>query len=131
MNIPRPLQFLTFGLVALILFTSVTAVAAANTIPSTRLAYVTFSIGINDLKPSACAGLSLTNLVTGAGILTGTEGNDLLLASSGADTIDGLGGNDCILGGGGDDLITGGDGNDICIGGPGVDTFVTCEGEIQ
>ena len=124
-------HLLTIGLVALIVLTSMTAVAATNTVPSTRLSSALISFNINHLKPSACAGLSLTNLITGSGTLTGTEGNDLILASSAADTIAGLGGNDCILGGGGDDQITGGDGNDVCLGGPGTDTFITCEGESQ
>ena len=108
-----------------------TAVAATNTVPATNVTYQTMSVGINDQKPSTCAGWVLTNLVTGSGTLTGTEGNDLILGSSGIDTIDGLGGDDCILGGGGDDLITGGDGTDVCIGGPGTDTFTTCETQIQ
>lgn len=126
-----PFRFLIFGLLALIVITSMTAVAATNTIPSTRIASRTLAFNINHLKPSACAGLSLENLVTGSGTLTGTGGNDLILASSGGDTIDSLGGNDCILGGGGDDQITGGDGNDVCIGGPGTDTLAACEGEIE
>lgn len=131
MKLPHPLQLLTVGLVALILFSSVTAVAATNTVPVTWLDSATSSVGINDLKPSACAGLFLTNLVSGAGTFTGTSGNDLILGSSGVDAIDGLGGDDCILGGGGDDQISGGDGNDICLGGPGTDVFTTCEGENQ
>jgi RTX calcium-binding nonapeptide repeat (4 copies) len=131
MRIPAPLQFLIFGLIALILFSIGTAVAASNTVPATRADLKTRSIGINDYKPSSCSGLSLTTLVTGSGTITGTDGNDLILGSSGIDTIDGLGGNDCIVSGGGDDTITGGDGSDICLGGPGIDVFITCEGEYQ
>lgn len=131
MNIPFPLRLSIFGLIALIIFSSVTAIAATNTVPATRATDQTLPVGINDLKPSACTGWFLTNLVTGSGTFTGTEGNDLILGSSSADTIDGLGGDDCILGGDGDDLITGGNGTDVCIGGPGTDTFITCEGEIQ
>jgi len=131
MKLPHPLLLLIIGLVALLLFSSVTAIAATNTIPTTRLDTTMSSININDLKPSACAGQFLTNLVTGAGILTGSAGNDLIIGSSGVDAVDGLGGDDCILGGGGDDQLTGGDGNDICLGGPGTDIFTTCEGESQ
>ncbi len=131
MKVTLPLQLLTFGLVALILFSVVTAVAATNTVPATRADVSTRSIGVNDYKPSSCSGLSLTNLVTGAGTFTGTEGNDLILGGSGADTIDGLGGNDCILGGNGDDNITGNDGTDVCLGNAGTDTFTTCETESQ
>lgn len=109
----------------------VTAIAATNTVPPTRLGIKVLPIGFNDIKPSACAGIYVTTLVTGAGTIHGTEGNDLILGSSGADAIDGLGGSDCILGGGGGDSVDGGDGNDICLGGPGEDTFLNCEGEIQ
>ena len=131
MKLLRPLNFLIFGLGVLI-FLSVGMVAAtANTVPATRVDYNVSAITINDLKPAACAGLSLTNLIIGSGTLTGTSGNDLILGSSGVDVIDGLGGNDCILGGGGDDLITGGDGNDVCQGGPGNDSFSTCETQNQ
>lgn len=131
MKLPTPFQILLISLAAFILFTSVTAIAATNTVPDTRLELDSMSLNLNDLKPSSCAGLFVTNLVTGSGTLTGTNGDDLILGSSSIDTIDGLGGNDCIVGGGGDDLLTGGDGNDICIGGPGTDTFTTCEGESQ
>jgi Ca2+-binding RTX toxin-like protein len=131
MNIPFALRLLTFGLAALIIISSATAFAAANTTPATNVGYQTVNVSINNLKPSTCTGLFLTNLVTGAGTLTGTEGNDLILGSPDIDVIDGLGGDDCILGGGGDDQVTGGDGTDICIGGPGTDTFINCEGESQ
>lgn len=126
-----PFRLLIFGLVALIIITSITAVAATNTVPSTRVTAQMLSFNINQLKPSACSGITLTNLVTGSGTLTGTGGNDLILASSSADTIDGLGGDDCILGGSGDDSLTGNDGNDVCLGGLGNDVFTACEGEAQ
>lgn len=125
------LRFLAFGLVALIVISAITAVAATNTIPSTRVDSDVISFNINQLKPSACSGLTLTNLVSGSGIINGSADNDLIFASTAADTIDGMGGNDCILGGGGDDTITGNDGTDICIGGDGNDSFVQCETEIQ
>lgn len=125
------LRFLTFSLIALFIITTLTAIAATNTVPATRIGHEAITFQINHLRPSACAGLSLTTLVTGSGTITGTSGNDLILASSAADIVDGLGGNDCIVGGGGDDNITGGDGNDICIGGPGNDVFTACEGEVQ
>ena len=131
MKLSTPLQILAFGLITLILVSSVTAVAATNTVPATRVTDQIRSVGVNDLKPSACAALSLTNLIIGAGTINGTNGNDLILGSSSIDTIDGLDGDDCILGGGGDDLITGGPGTDVCIGGPGIDTFTTCETQIQ
>jgi len=127
MKLPGPLNFLIFGLGVLILLSARLAVAAANTVPATRADYKVLLITVNDLKPAACAGISLTNLIIGSGTVTGTNGNDLILGSSGVDVIDGLGGNDCILGGGGDDTLTGGDGTDTCLGGFGNDSFSTCE----
>jgi len=111
-----------YGLLVLILFSAMTAIAAANTIPSTRLTSQGQSIGINDLKPAACGGVFLTSLVSGSGAITGTAGNDLIIGSSGVDNIDGLGGDDCIVGGGD---------SDVCTGGLGNDTFVACEAQIQ
>jgi Ca2+-binding RTX toxin-like protein len=125
------LRFLIPGLFVFLIVATLTAVAATNTVPPTRIADHPNSFYINHLRPSACNGISVTNLVTGSGAILGTEGNDLILGSAGADTIDGLGGNDCILGGGGDDMLTGGDGSDVCIGGIGNATFDGCETEIQ
>jgi Ca2+-binding RTX toxin-like protein len=125
------MRFISFGAFTLILFSGVTAVAATNTVPSTSLDDRTSSINRNNVKPSACAGISVTNLITGTGVITGTTGNDLILASFDIDIIDGSGGNDCIVGGDANDVITGGDGNDICLGGPGTDVFATCESESQ
>ena len=125
------LRYFVLLLAALIILSSLTAIAATNTIPSTQVEDSSITFQIAHLRPSACAGLSLANLITGSGTLTGTEGNDLILGSTGADVIDGLGGNDCILGGGGADTINGGDGNDTCLGGADTDAFTTCESEVQ
>jgi Ca2+-binding RTX toxin-like protein len=111
-----------YGLLALILVSAMTAIAATNTVPSTRLTSQGSSIGINDLKPMACGAIFLTHLVTGSGTITGTTGNDLILASPGADMIDGSGGDDCIVGGGD---------SDVCTGGLGTDVFVSCETQTQ
>ena len=125
------LRYFVLLLAVLIILSSLTAIAATNTIPSTQVEDSSITFQIAHLRPSACAGLSLANLITGSGTLTGTEGNDLILGSTGADVIDGLGGNDCILGGGGADTITGGDGSDVCLGGADTDAFTTCESEVQ
>ena len=122
MKISALFRLATYGLFTLILIGAMTAVAAANTVPSTRMSSQERSIRINDLKPTACSAINLTSVVTASGVITGTEGNDLILASSGADIIDGLGGDDCIVGGGD---------TDICTGGLGMDIFVACETQIQ
>ena len=129
MKISSSFKLAALGLFALIWISAVTAIAATNTVPSSRADASSAGIGTNQLKPSACAGLFLSGRVSGSGTITGTAGNDLILGGPGADTIDGLGGNDCILGGGGDDTITGGDGTDICLGGAGNNTFIACESE--
>ncbi len=121
-------QLLTFGLVVLMLSSVITAIAATNTIPSTRLDNQTNSVTPNDVKPSFCISLDLENIVSGSGVITGTNGNDLILGSAGDDIINGLAGTDCILGGSGNDSIHGGDENDICNGGGNAgDTFEMCE----
>jgi len=131
MRIPVSLQFFAYGLLALILVSITSVFAAGLSLPASNVGQQSVPVTASDIKPAACAGLYLTNIVSGSGALTGTAGNDLIIGSAGMDTIDGLGGDDCILGGNGDDLITGSDGIDICIGGPGTNTFTTCESENQ
>jgi Ca2+-binding RTX toxin-like protein len=125
------IQLFIGGLAALVMVSTATAYAAGITVASSNAGEQSVRVTAEDLRPSACAGLTLTQTVSGAGTLTGTPGNDLIIGSAGADTIDGQGGNDCILGGGGDDMLAGGDGNDVCLGGPGNDGFMDCEAEAQ
>lgn len=123
------------GLVALALVlgvTVVTALTATNTVPATSLGKTTQPITANDLKPAACAGISLSAVVVGSGTFNGTGASELILGSAGVDTIRGQGGSDCILAGGGNDSLRGDGGTDVCIGGPGTDTFhASCETQIQ
>lgn len=81
-------------------------------------------------------------LVTMAGVMIPTEGNDALYGTVGADTLLGLGGNDTLVGnagndslhggeandnlagGSGDDVLEGGTGNDSLFGGTGNDTYI-------
>jgi Ca2+-binding RTX toxin-like protein len=114
---------------ALCLFVGEPAFTAGNAVPGGIVSTSAFGITADALKPSACAGITVTTVVSGT---TGTSGDDLLLGTSGIDAMSGGGGNDCIVGGGGADTIDGGLGTDVCIGGPGVDVFlVTCETQIQ
>ena len=131
MRIPASLQLFAFGLLTLILVSITSAFAAGISVPASNVGQKSVPVTAEDIKPAACAGLYLTNIVSSSGTLTGTAGNDLIIGSAGADTIDGLGGDDCIVAGNGDDLITGSDGIDICVGGPGTDIFTTCETENQ
>ena len=117
------------GVLGLLLICVAVVATAANTVPASNLGSSSTAITANTLKPAACNGITLTNLVIGN---TGTAGADLLLGSAGVDNMDGNGGDDCILGGGGNDNLRGSGGTDVCIGGPGVDTFhPSCETQIQ
>ena len=115
----------------LILAGVVGAYAASNTVPFTHLGDDSSSITANDLAPSECSSINLTNIVVVSGSGNGTNGNDLILGSSGDDSIHGRGGDDCIITGGGDDFIHGGNGNDVCNGGAGTDTANRCETELN
>ncbi len=99
------------------------AMAAANSVPATRLEADSIPITANDLKPARCNGISLSTVVTGSGSFDGTGGNDLILGSAGADAIRGRAGNDCILSGDGNDDVQGNQGTDILLGGDGDDTL--------
>lgn len=108
------------------------ATAASNTVPASKASRRTQAIAVNNVKPSACSGLTLTGITTGSGTFNDGGGSNLVLGSVGADTIRGMGGNDCIVGGGGNDSLRGDGGTDVCIGGGGTDTFhSSCETQLQ
>lgn len=108
------------------------AFTGSNTVPASSLGQTVQPTGANQVRPAACASLSLTVVVNAAGTYTAPNGvNGLLLGGSGVDRITGRSGNECIMGGGGNDIIAGGSGTDVCIGGPGTDTFTGCETQIQ
>jgi Ca2+-binding RTX toxin-like protein len=126
------LRILAILLLACMVLGVTGAFTATNNVARSNVGKVSKSISANNLKPSACSGQNVTNIIKGSGMISGTLGNDLILGSSGDDIIDGQGGDDCILGGGGNDTLIGGDGNDTCIGGPGTDSFDdTCEKQVQ
>jgi len=126
-NMPR--LFLVI-LIALIMVSVMSAVAAGIVVPPTRLDDQSFAITIGDFTPADCSSMSLNNVVTGSGLIFGTAGNDLILGGGTGDLIFSLGGGDCLVGGGGDDFMFGGGGTDVCIGGPGNDSFNQCETQV-
>ena len=74
----------------------------------------------------------LTNMVGGAGVVYGLEGDDIIegndednviFARNGNDTITGCNGNDSLYGEAGNDTLTGNGGNDLLDGGQGDDTY--------
>jgi len=134
--IPRRINQLTFlGMVVLILVSIGSAVAATNTVPSSRLTDQKRTINANLLKPSACAALNLSAVYvcpSTGGACDATDASELILGSPLADDIKGGKGDDCILGGGGDDQLRGDQDTDVCIGGPGNDGFhPSCETQTQ
>jgi Ca2+-binding RTX toxin-like protein len=124
-------QLILLVTVILIVFSVAEALAAGLDLPNTNVGDDYAPVTAEELRPAQCSGLVLTNVVTGAGTITGTAGNDLILGSGSADTIDGGGGNDCILAGGGDDTLDGGEGTDVCLGGAGSNTFSNCETAVE
>jgi hypothetical protein len=102
---------------ALVLVSAISAYAAANSVPRSKVVDYSTAITANALKPSECAGLSLSNVITGRDEINGSSGNDLILGSEREDTIRGNNGNDCILGGSGEDTLYGNSGGDVLIGG--------------
>ena len=133
MNIRTLYRLAFFGLIVLILASILTAVAAANTVPSSYLADQTRAIDpLADLKPPECQALSLSVLTicpAGGGTCSGSGGNtaDLILGSAANDVIEAGNGNDCLVGGAGTNTLDGGPGNgDVCIGNL-EDTYSRCE----
>lgn len=105
---------------------------AANTVTAGRAGLVTGAITANALKPTACAGLDLTAIVTGSGTFGGSGASELIVGGAGIDKIRGRAGDDCVVGGAGGDDLRGDGGTDVCIGGPEVDTFNgDCETQVQ
>jgi Ca2+-binding RTX toxin-like protein len=105
---------------------------ASNAVPASKASRSTQTITVNDVKPSACSGITLAGITTGSGTINDGSASNLVLGSAGVDTMRGNNGNDCILGGAGNDSLRGDSGTDVCIGGGGTDTFnSSCETQIQ
>ena len=120
------------GLVAIAIVSLTSVLSAANSVPVTHAVRTSNTIGADTLKPTACASITLTALVTCSGLFSGTNASELILGGSGSDTILASGGNDCVVAGGGVDVLNGGAGTDVCDSGPGLDVFdPSCETQIQ
>jgi hypothetical protein len=101
-------------------FAGSSAYTASNTVPATNIGQYSHTIGPNDLKPAACASLTLGHLILGGTMGGSGSDNDLVLGTSGMDMImekppPGTG--SCIIGGLGTDnvMAAGGSSHDICI----------------
>lgn len=120
-------KYYFLGFFILVLSAVLTAVTAANIVPVTSMDDQQSTISANNKKPSVCASIFLSNVISGSGNFHGDNNSNLITGSAGNDNIDARNGDDCILGGNGDDHIDGRNGYDICIGGGGNDTFIRCE----
>jgi Ca2+-binding RTX toxin-like protein len=122
------LALFAFGILLLVGILS--AVAATNTVSSSRVADLTSAFNpLVNLIPAECAGMNLRNVIlcpAAGGACSGSNSNDLILGSQNNDVISGKNGNDCIVGGAGTDRIDGGPGTDVCIGHLG-DIYNRCE----
>ena len=120
-----------FGL--LVAVNLLSALTAANTVPTTRLGNLPAdAVDVNKLKPNQCDTITLTAIRTGTGTFSGTSAAELVLGSAAVDTISAANGNDCVVGGAGNDSLNGGNGTDVCIGGLGTDSFnSSCETQVQ
>jgi Ca2+-binding RTX toxin-like protein len=116
-----------FCLLLLIIGTSVSALAAANTVPVSYADDITIPIDQNQFYPSICAGITIQNVIYAIEnpqpVIQGTEMNDLIFGTDDGEKILGKGGDDCILGNGGNDKLLGMEGNDVLDGGDGYDTL--------
>lgn len=116
-------RFAWVALLLLVVASAVSVFAATNNLPPSRAGVEEKPAGPNDLKPSECGSITLTDKLSGTGSITGTAAAELIVASDTADTIDGADGSDCIVAGDGNDHLKGAAGTDVCIGGGGTDTF--------
>ena len=123
---PRQRRRFRLGLLPVVLvvaagfgFVTTQAFTASNTVPVTSISQTTQSITPLQLEPAECisSGITVTSIVSGAGSVTSTAANQLVLGSSGNDTLsDTAGGNDCLVGGAGTDTFNGWKHhNDFCI----------------
>jgi Ca2+-binding RTX toxin-like protein len=123
----RALVWTALGALLLLVGSIAVGATAANSVVTTRADDSSRAATPNDLKPSACSGITVTAKVTGSGAINGTNVAELITGSAVADSITARGGNDCVLGGAGDDTLNGGGGTDVCIGGAGTNTYANCE----
>lgn len=109
------------GLAIILIISTYSALAAANTVPVSYAMDTTIPIDQSLFLPPQCGGMTFDNIIVGSGVINGGPNNDLIYGSAGNDDIRGGMGDDCIIGGGGDDILRGQNGDDILAGGSGYD----------
>jgi len=101
MNMRLLSRIFVFALLILVLISIISAAAATNTIPPTRLSDQTRPITANDLKPVACAALNLTSILicgSSSSVCNGKNSGELILGSPITTKINGHTGTNCCLG---------------------------------
>lgn len=83
------------------------------------------TIHVNTFEGSDTASLGRLRRIISSVVVSGGDGNDMLIGSSNDDILIGGDGRDTVLGRGGDDLIVGGSGLDLLGGGGGQDLLIS------
>lgn len=109
------------GLAIFLIISTVSALAAANSVPVSYAMDTTIPIDQSQLLPPQCTGMTFDRIIVGSGDINGGSGNDLIYGSLGDDNIRGGMGDDCIIGAGGNDTLRGQNGDDVLVGGTGYD----------
>ena len=109
------------GMAIVLIISTYSAIAAANTVPVSFAMDTTIPIDQSQFLPPQCAGMTFVNIIVGSGDINGGPNNDLIYGGPGNDNIRGGMGDDCIIGGGGDDTLRGQNGDDVLVGGSGYD----------
>jgi hypothetical protein len=121
MTYGNTLRIFWISMTFMLLVSISSAIAASITYSPTHADGEVIPITANQLKPSQCSALNLTNIISGSGNIQGSNQADLILGSPSADKINAKKGNDCIVSGNGDDEIRGGMDDDVLVGGSGDD----------
>ena len=111
------------GMAIVLIISTYSAIAAANTVPVSFAMDTTIPIDQSQFLPPQCAGMTFVYIIVGSGDINGGPNNDLIYGGPGNDNIRGGMGDDCIIGGGGDDTLRGQNGDDVLVGGSGYDVI--------
>ncbi len=100
MNIRLVSWLAGFALLILVLASILTATAASNTVPPSRLTNQTKPISANDIKPSQCADFTLSSIVVcgSSPVCNGKTANELIIGLPGTSKINGHAGQNCCVG---------------------------------
>jgi Ca2+-binding RTX toxin-like protein len=127
----RSVRWMAVMMMSVAALGAVTALAAANSVPASRIGQSNHPVTLQQLAPPECAAIAggLTSLFVGSGTIDGNNGNNLILGSAGDDLIRARQGNDCVVGGGGNDDLRGNQGDDVLLGGSGNDALAGGQGQ--